>query len=169
MFAEQATLLVTLQDEPPVSPLLLVIIAILLIILFIWLLLREKRKREAAELEAAKKLAARTASLAAPAPPTRAETIATLLDETPIAPVVDDLQIIEGIGPKIASILKAVGVTSFAQLAAMEPSEISAILQAANLRLADPQTWPEQARLAGAGKFDELKEFIARQRANRGG
>ena len=69
----------------------------------------------------------------------------------------DDLEQIEGIGPKIASILKAAEITTFAQLAATEVTHLSDILQGANLRLADPATWPEQANLAAEGKWDELK------------
>jgi large subunit ribosomal protein L17 len=68
----------------------------------------------------------------------------------------DDLVIIEGIGPKIASVLQAAGITTFDHLASAEVSRLEQILQAAGLRLADPQTWRDQARLAAAGKWDEL-------------
>jgi large subunit ribosomal protein L17 len=71
----------------------------------------------------------------------------------------DDLKLIEGIGPKIAGILQAAGIRSFAQLAAMTPAAIQPLLDAAgpNYRIADPLTWPEQAGLAAAGRWDELK------------
>ena len=81
----------------------------------------------------------------------------------------DDLTKISGIGPRIASLLQEQGLTSFAQLAAATPEGLREILQSANVRLSDPATWPEQARLAAAGKLDELKKFVARQRASRGG
>jgi ribosomal protein L30 len=69
----------------------------------------------------------------------------------------DDLVAIEGIGPKIAGVLKAAGIATFADLAATDASRLSDILHEANLRLADPTTWPEQAQLAAEGKWDEFK------------
>lgn len=71
----------------------------------------------------------------------------------------DDLALIEGIGPKIASVLKAAGISTFAELAATDVARLSEILQSANLRLADPATWPEQAQLAAEGKWDDLKSL----------
>ena len=81
----------------------------------------------------------------------------------------DDLTTISGIGPKIATLLQDQGLKTFSQLAETTPERLREILQSANVRLADPATWPDQASLAAAGKIDELKEFIARQRANRSG
>lgn len=75
----------------------------------------------------------------------------------PVIP--DDLQIIEGIGPKIAGVFKEAGIATFAQLAATPVERLSEILKAANLRLGDPTTWPEQARLAGAGDLEGLKKL----------
>jgi large subunit ribosomal protein L21 len=73
----------------------------------------------------------------------------------------DDLKKIEGIGPKIAEILGDAGVTSYAALADMEADKIREILVEAGSRykMFDPTTWPEQAGLAAAGKWDELKEL----------
>ncbi len=73
----------------------------------------------------------------------------------------DDLKLIEGIGPKIAGILQAAGVRSFAQLAAMTPATIQPLLDAAgpNYRIADPLSWHERAGLAAAGRWDELKQL----------
>jgi predicted flap endonuclease-1-like 5' DNA nuclease len=71
----------------------------------------------------------------------------------------DDLEIIEGIGPKIADLLRTAGVRTFIQLAGMQPSAIQPILDAAgpNYKLADPQTWPEQAALAAHNRWSDLK------------
>ena len=80
--------------------------------------------------------------------------------EEPAPPTPDDLKRIEGIGPKISSVLQAAGITTFAQLAATEVSRLEQILEEADprlLRLADPTTWPEQARQAAAGDWDALK------------
>lgn len=72
-------------------------------------------------------------------------------------PIADDLKIIEGIGPRIAGLLAEHGITTFAQLAATDISHIQSILDQANLRLADPQTWPQQAQLAADGRYDDLR------------
>jgi len=79
------------------------------------------------------------------------------------APVADDLKKIEGIGPKIAKLLIAEGITTFADLAKAEQPQLKAILVAAGTRfkLHDATTWPEQATLAAAGKWDELAKLQA--------
>ncbi|PVX52418.1 large subunit ribosomal protein L17 [Balneicella halophila] len=73
----------------------------------------------------------------------------------------DDLTKIEGIGPKTSEALQNAGVTSFATLAEMEAEKISEILEAAdgNFKAQVPDTWPEQAKLAADGKWDELKKW----------
>ena len=71
----------------------------------------------------------------------------------------DDLEIIEGIGPKIASLLRDAGVKRFAELAAMTPEQIQPILDQAGpaFNLARPSTWPEQADLAARNRWQALK------------
>jgi predicted flap endonuclease-1-like 5' DNA nuclease len=71
----------------------------------------------------------------------------------------DKLNKIEGIGPKIATVLNEGGVESFAVLATKSPEDIRAILDAAegNFKAHDPGTWPKQAEMAAAGNWDELK------------
>jgi len=68
----------------------------------------------------------------------------------------DDIEVIEGIGPKIAEALAEAGVTTFAQLADMTPEAIQEIVSAAGIGSKSPATWPQQAALARDGKFDEL-------------
>ena len=89
--------------------------------------------------------------------------------ETPAATpqMPDDLVIIEGIGPKISSILQANGITTFAQLASTPISELQQTLLKEGLRLADPTTWSEQARLAAAGDWDGLTALQARLKGGR--
>jgi len=80
----------------------------------------------------------------------------------------DDLELIEGIGPKIAAVLKAAGIVTFADLAAADTSRLSEILDQENhLRLADPDTWPEQAALAAAGKWDEFQALAEQLKGGR--
>jgi predicted flap endonuclease-1-like 5' DNA nuclease len=92
----------------------------------------------------------------------------TRLDEA-VPPLADKLERIYGIGPKIASVLRAAGITTFASLAATDVSRLEEVLEAESprlRRLADPATWPEQARLAAAGDWDGLE---ALHRTLRGG
>lgn len=90
------------------------------------------------------------------APPPAREAEAPLVAEVEEA-VPDDLTVIEGIGPKISALLKEAGITTFAQLAATETSQIEQILTAGGIRLADPASWAEQARLAAAGDLTGLQ------------
>ncbi len=73
----------------------------------------------------------------------------------------DDLEIIEGIGPKIAELFIQSGVTTFQQLADMSPAQIQPILGKAgpNFRMANPETWPEQADLAARNRWATLKSL----------
>lgn len=82
---------------------------------------------------------------------------------TPATAKADDLTLVEGIGPKIADLLKAAGIASFADLAASKPAAIKAILEAAGKRyqMHDPATWPKQAALARDGKKAELEKLQA--------
>jgi len=122
---------------------------------------------------------------AKPAKPSRAKTVKLAPEPVPepvakparatLAPAAiadtgkaDDLELIEGIGPKIAAVLNAAGIVTFADLAAADQSRLAEILQQeSNLRLADPSTWPEQAALAAAGKWDELQALTEQLKGGR--
>ncbi len=72
----------------------------------------------------------------------------------------DDLKIIEGIGPKIEGILHDAGIKTFDQLAATSVSVLEKIVREdAGIRIAFPDTWPEQAQLAADGKWAELEKL----------
>jgi predicted flap endonuclease-1-like 5' DNA nuclease len=89
------------------------------------------------------------------------------LSETPVvAPQPDDLVVLIGIGPKVANVLRASGIDTFARLAQSDPLDLRKILDAAGLRLPDPTTWPEQARLAAEGRWQEMKEVVTRHRTS---
>lgn len=81
----------------------------------------------------------------------------------------DDLTRIEGIGPKISQLLNQDGLYTFAQLAAASVEHLQSILSAAGsrFRLADPQTWPEQASFARDGKWEALQAFQDTLKAGR--
>jgi predicted flap endonuclease-1-like 5' DNA nuclease len=78
------------------------------------------------------------------------------------------LKLIEGIGPKIADLLNAAGIRTFAQLAETEVSRLDQILREADMgNLADPGTWPEQAGLAAAGDWDAFKTLTEKLKGGR--
>jgi len=79
------------------------------------------------------------------------------VEAAPARPAVDDLRKIEGLGPKSAQILVSAGVTSFSQLAKMDPKAIKELLRTGGVRLGSVETWPEQAALAAEGRWEELE------------
>lgn len=81
----------------------------------------------------------------------------------------DDLKKIEGIGPKIADLLIEAGIDTFAKLSGTAVETIQGILDNAGSRYSahNPATWPEQAGLAAAGKWDELQELQDRLNGGR--
>lgn len=71
----------------------------------------------------------------------------------------DDLKKIEGVGPKIAEILTEAGLGTFESIATSDSEAIKEILSNAGNRykMHDPTTWPQQAKLAADGEWDNLK------------
>lgn len=94
-----------------------------------------------------------------PAPKAKAKAQAP--KATPAASEGDDLKKIEGVGPKIAEILSNAGLSTFAAVSQVSADKIREILAEAGNRYKshDPTTWPKQAELAAAGKWDELKAW----------
>ncbi|NDJ52980.1 MAG: DUF4332 domain-containing protein [Chloroflexi bacterium] len=77
-----------------------------------------------------------------------------------VAQSADDLTRIEGIGPKLASILKDAGVLTFAQLAERQSDELTKLVKAAGFGAPfNAESWPEQAQLAAAGQWDDLQDL----------
>ena len=74
---------------------------------------------------------------------------------------VDDLTKVEGIGPKISEHLQNAGIKTFAALSAASFEQLRGILDNAGkrYRVHDPTTWPHQAALAAAEKWDELAQL----------
>ncbi len=72
----------------------------------------------------------------------------------------DDLTKIEGIGPKIATALNAVGITTFDQLSQATEGVLRGAIEKAGMRLAPSiPTWAKQAKLAADGAWDELQAY----------
>ncbi len=76
-------------------------------------------------------------------------------------PPMDDLKIIEGIGPRLELILYNDGIRTFKELAETRVDKIKEIMIAAgkNPNFNDPSTWPEQARLLANGEMEKFKAY----------
>ena len=70
----------------------------------------------------------------------------------------DDLRVIEGIGPKIAELCTGIGVMTWHQLAETDIGTLQAMLDAAGSRfkMHRPASWPEQAALLASGQWEDF-------------
>ncbi len=113
----------------------------------------DKPKKKTPAKKVAKKAAPKKVAAKAP--------VKKVVKKAPAPKKPDDLKKIEGIGPKIAQLLTDAGIPTFAKLAAASQTRLKKILADAGNRykMHNPATWPEQAKLAKAGKWDELKKL----------
>jgi predicted flap endonuclease-1-like 5' DNA nuclease len=137
----------------------MVVIGLLVLGLLVWLLRGTRRTRVEftpadSNAPAQRNQALIDAPPAAVPPPVLAET-GVVVPPVPIASAAggDDLTRIKGVGPKLAGRLRALGVTSFAQVAAWDDSEIDRIDAQlgrfqGRIRRDD---WPAQARFLANG------------------
>jgi predicted flap endonuclease-1-like 5' DNA nuclease len=79
---------------------------------------------------------------------------------------IDDLTLLEGIGPKVAKILAGLGVTTFDGLSKADYGEIKKALDAAGYKYMDPAGWIDQAKLAANGDQAGLEKL---QKSLKGG
>jgi large subunit ribosomal protein L17 len=132
----------------------LIVVGLPALALILWLLRRRTEKKTAPDIR-----------IEITVPPHPTEVITPAVTPVPQAP--DDLKRIEGIGPKISSVLQGAGITTFAQLAAASADQLRQILRDAGVRVADPATWPEQAGLAAVGRWDGLEALQAALKGGR--
>ncbi len=112
-----------------------------------------------AEVKTATKKVAEKA--AAPVAKTAPKAAAAKPAAAKAAVVADDLTKIEGIGPKIAELLKAAGIVTFKDLSAAKAANVKSILDAAGKRfqMHDPSTWADQSKLAANGEWEKLAKL----------
>ncbi|MBT8324193.1 MAG: 50S ribosomal protein L21 [Winogradskyella sp.] len=120
-----------------------------------------KAEKKATEKKVAEKKTTSKTTKKATTAPKKAEPVAKKVapkatTKKASAKKADDLKKIEGIGPKIAETLVAAGISTFADLSKTKPAKISEIIEGVRGNHV-PDTWPEQAKLAADGKWDELK------------
>ena len=115
-------------------------------------LLKNKKKKK--KKKSKKKPSKSKSSANGEAIPTASKVVARNVEES-------DLKKIEGIGPKIETILKSNGIRTFRQLADASVDQLQQILHAAGNRykMHQPDSWPDQAALAANGQWKDLKEL----------
>lgn len=76
-------------------------------------------------------------------------------------PKLNDLTVVEGIGRKIEERLQQAGIESWKALSEADRVHLKQILENAGpqFRMHCPDTWPNQAKLADTGRWQELEEF----------
>jgi predicted flap endonuclease-1-like 5' DNA nuclease len=81
----------------------------------------------------------------------------------------DDLKVVEGIGPKVEEVLHRENIMTWKQLSQMKADRLKSVLVDAgpNFRILDPTTWPEQGGLLAAGRWVEFKDLTDRLTAGR--
>ncbi len=92
--------------------------------------------------------------------------LAAMGHEAPAAPArefkTDDLEVVVGIGPKIAKLLGARGITTWKALAETSVTYLREILDkdgGERFRVHNPDSWPHQAQLLHEGRWDEFREM----------
>lgn len=73
----------------------------------------------------------------------------------------NDLKVIEGIGPKIENLFQNEGITTWLQLADANVARCREVLSTGGdrYRLHDPASWPMQARMCAEGKWKDLARW----------
>lgn len=73
----------------------------------------------------------------------------------------NNMQIIEGIGPKMNEVLNDNGISSWSVLAGKSRDELKAILDkyGDKYKIIEPGDWPNQAKLAAEDKWEELYKY----------
>jgi hypothetical protein len=79
----------------------------------------------------------------------------------------DDLVRIEGIGPKVAKILKDAEITTFDDLAHAKAADVQKILNAADLQMMNPEGWIAQANLAAKGDWEGFEKLQSELKGGR--
>ena len=83
----------------------------------------------------------------------------------------DDLKVVVGIGPKIASLLINRGITTWKALSETSPAYLKEILDkdgGEQFRIHNPDHWPLQAKLLDEGRWDEFREMEDRLEGEKG-
>ena len=107
------------------------------------------------------------ATTPAPEPETQPEVEAEPVPAAAVAPD-DDLERIEGIGPKMSAALRAAGIRTYAALAGSDEATLRAAIERAGMSFAPSiVTWARQARLLADGDEEGFADLARRLVAGR--
>ena len=86
-----------------------------------------------------------------------------------VSVTLDDLKVVEGIGPKIELLCHGIGIRTWFDLSTTEVSLLRTMLADAGSRFSshDPSTWPEQAGLLANGRWADFKALTDGLRGGR--
>lgn len=87
--------------------------------------------------------------------------------EIELEPRPENLARIEGIGPKVVTLLNNAGITTFAELAQTDVERLNQILDEGELQFMDPSSWPEQAAVAARGDWEAFDKLTAELKGGR--
>jgi predicted flap endonuclease-1-like 5' DNA nuclease len=74
--------------------------------------------------------------------------------------ILDDLKVVEGIGPKIEELFHAAGYKTWKSVAEESKEKLVELLSAEpRFAIHDPSTWSKQCQMMVDGKWDELKAY----------
>ena len=79
----------------------------------------------------------------------------------------DNLVKLEGIGPKVAKILKEADITTFDDLANAKAADVQKVLDAAGLQMMNPEGWIAQAKLAVKDDWKALEKMQSELKGGR--
>lgn len=71
----------------------------------------------------------------------------------------NDLKMVEGIGPKIESLLNDNGVNTWAELSSTSREKLRNLVDDNGYAYMAPESWPKQAAMLAAGKWAQLKKW----------
>jgi predicted flap endonuclease-1-like 5' DNA nuclease len=76
----------------------------------------------------------------------------------------DDLTLVDGVGPKIAGLLSDAGIDTWLALGDADVERLRDVLAEAGprYRMHDPQSWPAQGQLLAEGRWREFKDLAER-------
>jgi predicted flap endonuclease-1-like 5' DNA nuclease len=73
----------------------------------------------------------------------------------------DEIELVEGIGPQIGALLRDHGIDTFEGVASLTPAQLRLmLLKDPDFSLAQPSTWPFQARLLADGRYGDFGRLI---------
>jgi len=116
-------------------------------------------KKVTTKRTATKKVTGRKTVAKRTKPTTKKVTAKRVVAKKTVKVAATKLTMIEGVGPKIQTLLNKAGIKTFTNLSTAKVTKLRSILKDAGSRFTmhDPSTWAKQAKMAAKGNWDQLK------------